>query len=156
MEVTVVASQCTMRQSRIDLANRREYRRACILGRFAAMEGKARTLALENAKTPTPMGRGRAYTRRADQYLAHKVAGSPALEPSLHPLRPATLEDYHSAREPSELRTGVRNRKVLVVTPLDTSLLQPRCPTMTLITLNGVIPRIETIDARNKNIETGG
>ena len=102
MEVTVVASQRTMRQSRIDLANTREYRRARILGRLAAVEGKARTLALENAKTPTPMGRGQAYTRRADQYLAQKVAGSPALEPSLHLLRSATLEDYHSAREPSE------------------------------------------------------
>ena len=97
MEVTVVAGQCTMRQSRIDLANTREYRRARILGRLAAMEGKARTLALENAKTPTPMGRGQAYTRRADWYLAQKVTRSLALEPSLHPLRPATPEDYHSA-----------------------------------------------------------
>ena len=99
MEVTVVASQCTMRQSRINLAKTREYCRA-------AMEGKAQMLALENAKTPTPMGRGRAYTRRADQYLAQKVAGGPALEPSLHPLRPATPEDYHSAREPSEFEDG--------------------------------------------------
>ena len=65
-EVTVVAGQRTMRQSRIDLANTREYRQAHILGRLAAIEGKARTLALENAKTPTPMGRGQAYTRRAD------------------------------------------------------------------------------------------
>ena len=105
-EVTVVAGQCTMRQSRIDLANTREYRRARILGRLAAMEGKARMLALENAKTPTPMGRGQAYTRRADRYLAQKVAGSLALEPSLHLLRPATPEDYHSAREPSEFDDG--------------------------------------------------
>ena len=48
------------------------------------------------------MGRGQAYTRRADRYLVQKVAGGLALEPSLHPLRPATPEDYHSAREPSE------------------------------------------------------
>ena len=101
-EVTVVASQCTMRQSWIDLANTREYHQARILGRLAAMESKAQTLALENAKTPTPMGRGQAYTRRADRYLAQKVAESPALEPSLHLLRCATPEDYHSAREPSE------------------------------------------------------
>ena len=52
------------------------------------------------------MGRGRAYTRRADWYLAQKVARSLALEPSLHPLRPATPEDYHSAREPSEFDDG--------------------------------------------------
>ena len=96
-EVTVVAGQHTMRQSQIDLANTREYRQACILGRLAAVEGKARMLALENAKTLTPMGRGRAYTRRADRYLAQKVAGGPVLEPSLHLLRPATPEDYHSA-----------------------------------------------------------
>ena len=106
MEVTVVAGQHTMRQSWIDLANTREYHWARILGRLAAMEGKAQTLALENAKTPTAMGRGQAYTRRADWYLAQKVAGNPALEPSLHPLRPATPEDYHSAREPSEFDDG--------------------------------------------------
>ena len=96
-EVTVVAGQHTMRQSQSDLANTKEYCQARILGWLAAVEGKARTLALENAKTPTPMGRGRAYTRRADRYLAQKVAGSLALEPSLHPLRSATPEDYHSA-----------------------------------------------------------
>ena len=106
MEVTVVAGQHTMRQSWIDLANTREYRWALILGRLAAIEGKARTLALENARTLTPMGRGRAHTRRADRYLVQKVAGGPALEPSLHPLRPATPEDYHSAREPSEFEDG--------------------------------------------------
>ena len=88
------------------MANTREYRWARILGRLAAMEGKARSLALENTKSPTPMGRGRAYTRRADRYLVQKVAGSLALEPSLHPLRPATPEDYHSAREPSEFDDG--------------------------------------------------
>ena len=105
-EVTMVAGQHTMMQYWIDLANTREYRQARILGRLAAVEGKARTLALENAKTLTPMGRGRAYTRRADWYLAQKVARDPALEPSLHPLRPATPEDYHSAREPSEFEDG--------------------------------------------------
>ena len=97
MEVTVVASQCTMKQSRIDLANTREYCRARILGRLAAVEGKGRMLALKNAKTPTPQGRGWGYTRRADWYLAQKVAGGLALEPALRPLRPATPEDYHSA-----------------------------------------------------------
>ena len=105
-KVTMVAGQRTMRQSRIDLANTREYHWARILGRLAAMKGKVRTLALENAKTLTPMGRGRAYTRRADWYLAQKVAGSLALEPSLHLLRPATPEDYHSAEEPSEFEDG--------------------------------------------------
>ena len=66
------------------------------------MEGKAQSLALENAKTLTPQGRGQGYTRRANRYLAQKVAGGLALEPTLHTLRPATPEDYHSAQEPSE------------------------------------------------------
>ena len=102
----MVAGQHTMRQSQIDLANTREYHRAHILSRLAAVEDKAWMLALENAKTLTPMGRSQAYTRRADHYLAQKVAGGPALEPSLHPLRPATPEDYHSAQEPSEFKDG--------------------------------------------------
>ena len=59
-EVTVVASQRTMKQSRIDLANTREYHRARILGRLAAVEGKAWMLALKNAKTPTPQVEARA------------------------------------------------------------------------------------------------
>ena len=149
MEVTVVAGQHTMRQSQIDLDNTREYHRVCILGRLAAVEGKAKTLALENAKTLTPMGRGRVYTRRADWYLTQKVAGSPALEPSLYPLRSATLEDYLQS-----LRMRVKSWKVLVPTPVDTLLLQPQYPTVAPITLNRVIPRIETINTRNRNIQT--
>ena len=105
-EVTMVAGQRTIRQSRIDLVNTREYRQARILGWLAAVEGKAQMFALKNAKTPTPMGRDWAYTRRADWYLAQKVARSPALGPSLHPLRSATPEDYHSAQEPSEFEDG--------------------------------------------------
>ena len=151
----MVAGQRTMRQSQIDLANTREYRRACILGQLAAMEGKARMLALENAKTPTPMGRGQAYTRRADRYLAQKVAGSPALEPSLHPLRSATPEDYHSAREPSEFEYGSEESEgsgtdstgysstITTMSHCDTDHTQ-RSDT-----------RIETIDTGNRNIKTG-
>ena len=54
MEVTVVAGQHTMKQSRIDLNNTREYCRAHILGWLAAMEGKAQSLAIESAKTLIP------------------------------------------------------------------------------------------------------
>ena len=50
MEVTVVAGQRTMRQFRIDLANMREYHWACILGRLAAVEGKARRWLLRMPK----------------------------------------------------------------------------------------------------------
>ena len=101
-EVTVVDSQHTMKQSRINLANTREYCRARILGWLAAVEGKARSLAIENTKTPIPQGRGWGYMRRADHYFAQKTVGGPAQEPTLHALRPVTPEDYHSAHESSE------------------------------------------------------
>ena len=92
-EVAVVASQCTMKQSQIDLANTREYHRDYILPKFAAVEGKAQSLALENTKTLTPQGRGQGYTRRANRYLAQKVAGGagprtyPAHAKVCHPRR---------------------------------------------------------------------
>ena len=101
-EVAVMAGQRTMKQSWIDLANMREYHWAHILGRLAAVEGKALLLAIKNAKTPTPQGRGQGYTRRADHYFAQRAVRALAPEPTLHVLRPATLEDYHSAQEPSE------------------------------------------------------
>ena len=103
MEVTVIAGQHTMRQSRIDLANTRDYRRAQILRRLTAVENRAKSLALDTSRPVSPQGRGRGYTRRADRYYAQKAVGDPALEPTLNAARPATLEDYHSAREPSEL-----------------------------------------------------
>ena len=104
MEVTMVASQHTMKQSWIDLANMREYHRACILGRLATVEGKARSLAIENAKTPTPQG---IFLLGELTITWHRGwVGGLALEPTLHVLRPATPEDYHSAREPSEFKYG--------------------------------------------------
>ena len=102
MEVTVIAGQHTMKQSRIDLANTHEYRGARILGWLVAVEGRAQTFALENTKPATPQGRGWGYTRRANCYYAQKVVGTPALEPALNALSPGTPEDYHSAWEPSE------------------------------------------------------
>ena len=53
-EVTVVIAQHTMRQSRIDLANTREYRCSRVLGWLAAVEGQAQTLALESPRRVTP------------------------------------------------------------------------------------------------------
>ena len=102
MEVAVVASQHTMKQSKIDLANIRDYLQACILGQLAAIEGRARNLAIENAKVLVPQARGQGYTRRADRHFAQKAVRAPAPEPTLHALRLASPEDYHSAREPSE------------------------------------------------------
>ena len=66
------------------------------------MEGQAQTLALESPRPMSPQGRGRGYTQRADRYYVQKAVGTLATEPTLNAMRPATLEDYHSAREPSE------------------------------------------------------
>ena len=101
-EVTMVAGQHTMKQSKIDLANTRDYCWARILGWLAAVEGRARNLAIENAKALVHQATGWGYTRRADQYFAQKTVGVPAPEPTLHALRLASPEDYHSAQEPSE------------------------------------------------------
>ena len=95
MEVTMVTGQCTMKQSKIDLANTQEYCRARILGRLAAIKGRAQTLAIENTKTLVPQARGQGYTRRANHYFAQKMVGAPAPEPALHTLRPVSPEDYH-------------------------------------------------------------
>ena len=98
----MVIAQCTMRQSRIDLANTGEYRRARVLGQLTAVEGQAQTLALESPRPMSPQGRGQGYTRRANRYYAQKAVGTLATELTLNAMRLATLEDYHSAREPSE------------------------------------------------------
>ena len=91
-----------MRQSRIDLANTRDYRHTQILGCLTAIENRAKSLALDTSRPVSPQGQGRGYTRRADRYYAQKAVGAPVLEPTLNAARPATLEDYHSAQEPSE------------------------------------------------------
>ena len=103
-EVTVVVAQRTMRQSRIDLANTCEYRWAHVLGQLAAMEGRARTLALESPRPMSPQGRGRGYTQKADHYYAQKAVRLPAAELTLNAMRPATPNDYHFTREPSEFK----------------------------------------------------
>ena len=102
MEVTVIPSQHTMKQSRIDLANTRDYRCAQILGRLTAVENRVKSLALDTSRPVSPQGWGQGYTQRADCYYAQKAVGAPALELMLNAARPATPEDYHSAWEPSE------------------------------------------------------
>ena len=102
MEVTVIVGQHTMKQSRIDLANTRDYRHTRILRHLTVVENQAKSLALDAPRMILPQGPGQGYTRRADRYYAQKVVGAPAVEPMLNAARPATPEDYHSAREPSE------------------------------------------------------
>ena len=101
-EVTVVIAQRTMRQSRIDLANTHEYRWVRVLGRLAAVEGRAQTFALEGPRLVSPQGSRRGYTWRADRYYVQKAVRAPASELTLNAMRLATPEDYHSAQEPSK------------------------------------------------------
>ena len=75
MEITVVAGEHTMKHSKIDLANMRDYHWACILRRLAAVEGRTQNLAIDNAQMPPPQPRGWDHMRRADCYFAQKVAG---------------------------------------------------------------------------------
>ena len=96
----------------IDLANTREYQQARILGQLAAIESRARNLAIENAKTPVPQARGWGYTKRANHYFAQKAVRTPALEPTLHVLRPATPEDYHSTESLPRQITGAKGWRV--------------------------------------------
>ena len=59
--------------------------------------------------TVNPLGRGRGMIRRADKYLAQRHGKEPEWIPGTVPILPAfpdraaTRDDYHSAREPSEL-----------------------------------------------------
>ena len=103
-EVTVIAGHGPMRQSRIDLANTRDYRCARSLGCLTAVENRANSLALDTSTSVSPQGQGQGYTQRADRYYAQKAVGAPVLELTLNAARPATPEDYHSAREPSEFK----------------------------------------------------
>ena len=149
MDVTMVASQCTMKQSRIDLANTREYCQAHILGWLAAVEGKAWSLAVKNTKTAIPQGRGQGYTRRADHYFAQKVVGPcpgtyPACTKACNPRR------LPLPQEPSEFRDW----RVPVLPPQDTPLLLWRHLITTLTIPNAVIPRIETRNTGNRSIMT--
>ena len=97
MEVTVIVSQRTMKQTSIDLANTQDYRRTWLLGRLTAVENRAKSLALDTPRPVSPPGRGRGYAQRADHYYAQKAVGAPAQEPTLNAVRPADPEDYHSA-----------------------------------------------------------
>ena len=101
-EVTMVIGQHTMKQSWIDLDNTWEYRWTRVLGWLAMVENWTKSLALDTPRPVSPQGWGRGYAWRSDHYYAQKAVGAPAQEPMLNAMRPATLEDYHSTREPSK------------------------------------------------------
>ena len=104
MEVTVVSGQHTMKQFKIDLAIMQEYCQVCTLEQMVTAEGRLWALAIDKNKPLVPQSRGQGYTHRADCYFAQKFARALAPEPTLHAIRHASPEDYHSTREPLELK----------------------------------------------------
>ena len=79
MEVTVIAGQCTMRQSRIDLANTREYRRAQILGRLTVVEKPGKVLSSGYPQASITTGsRSRLYPE-GQLLLCSKSGWSPSI-----------------------------------------------------------------------------
>ena len=102
MGVTVVSGQHTMKQSKIDIAIMQKYCQVCTLEQMATAKGRLQALAIDKNKPLVPQSRGQGYTHQADRYFAQKFARAPAPEPTLHAIRHASPEDYHSTREPLE------------------------------------------------------
>ena len=81
--------------------------------RLAAAQARLKDLEMVTQKcqecTANQVARGRGMIRRADKYLAQWHGKEPERIPGTAPIlpafpdRPATPDDYHSAREPSEL-----------------------------------------------------
>ena len=102
----------TTQQARRDKTKTREYRRRITVEWLAATQARLQDLDLAARKRrelkENPVGRGRGMICWADKYLAQQhgreLLRAPGLGPILpvFPDRTATLDDYHSAREPSE------------------------------------------------------
>ena len=151
----MVASQHTMKQSKIDLANTRDYCQARILGWLAAVEGRARNLAIENAKALVPQARGWGHTRRADRYFAQKAVGTPAQ--SLLCIRLGRPARRIFTPPGSRLRLIMRVKNRRVAERIQWDILSPLWPhpIMTLTICNVVIQRIETKNAGIRSTVTG-
>ena len=101
-----------MPQARRDKAKTREYRRQITVEQLAAAQAQLQDLDLATQKhkqhKENPVGRGRGMIRKADKYLAQQHGREPEQTPGPVPTLPmfscrtTSLDDYHSAREPSE------------------------------------------------------
>ena len=102
----------TIQQTRRDKAKTREYCHRIMVEQLAAAQAQLRDLDLAAHKKrelrENPVGRGRRIVRRADKYLAQQHgkepsrASGPVPAPPVFPDRTTMLDDYLSAREPSE------------------------------------------------------
>ena len=109
---TVFVTKRTTQEARRDKVKTREYRQKITVQRLATAQARLKDLEMVTQKcqerTMIPVARGRGMIRRADKYLAQGHGKEPERIPGMAPVLPAfsdraaTLDDYHSAWEPSE------------------------------------------------------
>ena len=109
---TVLVTKRTTQEARRDKIKTREYHRKITVWQLATAQARLKDLEMVTQKcqerAANPVARGRGMIRRADKYLAQWHGKEPERIPSTVPVlpafpdRPATQDDYHSAREPSE------------------------------------------------------
>ena len=109
---TVFVTKRTTQEARRDKVKTKEYRRRITVQRLATTQARLKDLEMVTQKrqerAANPVARGRGMIRRADKYLAQRHGKEPEWIPGTVPILPAfsdraaTLDDYHSAREPSE------------------------------------------------------
>ena len=106
-----MAGQRTLKCSRIDVSDSFWYRRErnqekVALDKFRKQNRKKGISQMENIhpEPETPKGRGRGVIRRSDKSQAKKFLKQQKQQQTLPVMAawPASLDDYHSAREPSD------------------------------------------------------
>ena len=110
---TVFVARRTTQEARREKVKTREYRRKITVQRLAAAQARLKDLEMVTQKCQehavNPVARGRGMIRWADKYLAQRHGKELERIPGTVPIVPAFLDraatpdDYHSAREPSEL-----------------------------------------------------
>ena len=105
----LVAGQRTLKRSRIDVADSYWYRRErnderVAMDKFRKQNRKKGVRRMDNIQPEpeTPKGRGRGAIRRSDQLQAKKLLKQRQALPVMA-ARPASPDDYHSAREASDV-----------------------------------------------------
>ena len=109
---TVLVTKRTTQEARRDKIKTGEYRWKITVRQLAAAQARLKDLEMVTQKcqerAANPVARGRGMIRRADKYLAQQHGKEPEWIPGTVPIlpafpdRPATPDDYHSAREPSK------------------------------------------------------
>ena len=110
---TVFVTKRTTQEARRDKIKTREYRRKITVRQLATAQARLKDLEMVTQKcqerAANLVARGRGMIRRADKYLAQWHGKEPEWILGTVPVLPAfsdraaTPDDYHSAREPSEL-----------------------------------------------------